>query len=317
MPQLIRKPETDSVLLPSPGEEARWVESFIYADDVAKTVWDVANDALVPKQGQRRATTGTPGGDFYRSMVCRSVEITPVPSSPLAWNVRVTWSTRRSKDGNGSRPWYQITRTTQHRTAAMYRSGNAIFSGVPADGTVTYPPSAYMGGNKVDVGGQPLQVKIAQQLIQVDFLWDRTKNTANGLGGGFASSPDPPTEWTSVYTNTRNNGTFLGWPAGYVTYLGFTSNHTTDEWMVVSHRFLADDWQHLEQRPAPNVAGAPPRLGLGLTWGTGATAVQVRSVEYVVWYQPYETLENFATLLNFDLGSGNIATQISTPGPAW
>lgn len=315
MAQLIRKPDTDTIQLGAPGEEIRWTEAFIFTDTTAKTVFEVLSHSIVPKQGQRRDLGTLPALPFYKSWVCRSIDVSPVPSTKMAWNVRVTWSTRRTYVGITDKPWFNITRSTTQRTAAMYRSGSAIFSGVPANGTVSFPPSSWIGGNKVDTHGIPLQVKISQQQIQVDFLWDRTKNVSTDVVAGAAASPDPPSEWTSVYVNTRNNASFLGWPAGYVTYLGWTANESPDEWLVVSHRFLADDWQFLEQRPGPNVGGKP-LLDVGPTWGA-SPALPTQSVKLVAWYQPYETTENFNNLLNFDLGSGNLLTAITTPKPAF
>lgn len=313
MAQLIRTPQTDQVQMGAPGEEIRWTESFVYTNPTAKTVWQVVNDALVPKQGDRRPI-GALVGDFHKSWVCRSVDVTPSQNSPLAWNVRVTWSTRRSQQAD--RPWFNLTRTTTQRTAAMYRSGAAIFTGVPADGSVAFPPAGWIAGNKVDTNGIPLSVKISQQQIQVDFLWDRTRNNAQDVVAGAASSPDPPSEWTSVYVNTRNNAAFLGWPTGYVTYLGWTANESPDEWMVVSHRFLADDWQFLEQRPGPNMGGKP-LVDVGPTWGA-SPSLPTQSTKLVAWYQPYDSLTNFSNLLNFNLnGSGNIWNAINTPYPAW
>jgi hypothetical protein len=181
---------------------------------------------------------------------------------------------------------------------------------------VAFPPAGWIAGNKVDTNGIPLSVKISQQQIQVDFLWDRTRNNAQDVVAGAASSPDPPSEWTSVYVNTRNNAAFLGWPTGYVTYLGWTANESPDEWMVVSHRFLADDWQFLEQRPGPNMGGKP-LVDVGPTWGA-SPSLPTQSTKLVAWYQPYDSLTNFSNLLNFNLnGSGNLWTAINTPYPAW
>ena len=321
MAQLIRKPETDTISMPSPGEEIRWTESFLYVDDVAKSAWEVVEDALVPKQGERRSLGGLPSNGFNNSFICRSIDITPVPASKLAWNVRVTWGSRRPKfdQGQGDRPWFKITRSTQQRTLGIYRTGAAIWqasSGVDAEGNAPYPPAQWIQGDKVDVNGQPLVVKISQQLIQVDFLWDRTLNEANAVLGGAAASPDPPSEWTSEYVNSRNDTAFLGWPAGYVTYLGWSANHANEEWLVVSHRFLADDWQHLEQRPAPNKANYP-LMGPGPSWGAAPNIVPTQSMLFVAWYQPFKDQKEFWDLLDFDLGTGNIRDAIENPNPAF
>lgn len=314
--KLIHTPETDSIQLAAPGEEIRWVQSMIYVNDAspAKTPWEVLADSLVPKQGQRYAvateTTFPPGFSSLQRFVCRSVDISPVPQSKYAWNLRVTWSTRRPMDQN--KPWFNLTRTTSFRTTPMYRTGSAIFTGVPASGDMVFPPTAWIGGTKVDLFGQPLNVKIGQQQIQLDILWDRSFDKSTDAVAGAAASHDPPSEWTSIYANTRNTTAFLGWPQGYVTYLGWTASKSPDEWLVVSHRFLADDWQHLEQRPGPNLGGKQA-LSAGPNWGT-SPVVATRSASYVSWYQPYPTRTEFWNLVNWRTG---LEAALKNPLPRW
>lgn len=314
--KLIYRPENDSVQMGTPGEEIRWTQSMTYINDSnpPKTVWEVMADSLVPKQGQRYAvaaeTTFPPPFGSLQQFVCRSVDLSPVPQSPQAWNIRVTWSSRRPR--NAARPWFNLTRTTTYRTAPMYKGGGSIFSGVPANGDMPYPPTAWITGTSVDANLQPLQVKIAQQQIQVDILWDRSFQLAADALAGAAASHDPPSEWTSVYSASRNNSAFLGWPEGYVAYLGWTANESPDEWLVISHRFLADDWQHLEQRPAPNAAGKP-LLATGPTWGT-SPAIPTQSAAHVAWYQPYPVRTNFWALFNWQ---GGLEDALKNPKPRW
>lgn len=293
-------PNSDVLEQAMPGEAITLTRTFtfVYDDVTYKNSSQVLADALVPKPGTRH--------DTRPEFVVRNVQATPIPQSPRAWQVRVTYSTR--KPYVETKPWFRITRSTSFRTAAGYRSGN-IWTGVPANGTVAFPPTADMGGTKVDSNGQPLQWKIAQQTITVEHLWDRTKDTAPAALAGAAASPDPPSEWTSVYCNTRNNAAFLGWPAGYVTYMGWTANQSPDEWLVISHRFLADDWQHLEQRPAPNAAGTK-LLDVGPTWAGYPT----KASKTVVWYQPYETVLDFSALFTW---RPNLWSAMTTPQPSW
>jgi hypothetical protein len=298
---LREQPSSSTYDLGMPGEVSTWSQEFLFVYSPASpmlTAADIMGDALVPKPATRHPT--------IPQWVCRSVTVAPSGSSSQAWNVRVKWTTRVAF--GSSAPWFRITRSTSARTAAGYRSGD-IWSGVASDGTVAFPPTSAIGGVKVDSNGVPLQWKISQQTIVVEHLWDRTKNRAADAMSGAASSPDPPSEWTSVYANARNNATFLGWPAGYVTYQGWTANQSPDEWLVVSHRFLADDWQHLEQRPAPTPAGTK-LLDTGPTWVGIATA----SAKTVVWYQPYPTTANLSNLFTWQSG---LWSAITSPGPSW
>lgn len=292
-------PTSSTMEVPLPGNESTWTKVFIleYSGDPIRTVDEILADTVVPQIGTRMS--GKP------QWVVRDVSASPVPQSPRAWTIKVKYSTRADTE---ARRWFRITRSTSYRTAAGYRSGN-IWTGVPANGTVTYPATADMGGTKVDANGVPLQWKIAQQTITVEHLWDRTKDTAATAVTGAASSCDPPSEWTSIYAASRNSAAFLGWPAGYVAYMGWTANQSPDEWLVVSHRFLADDWQHLEQRPVNDPSGKPI-----LSTGPTIAGYPSKSCGVVVWYQPYENLQNFANLFNWRSG---LWTQITAPVPGW
>lgn len=316
--RLIPNPSCDQVAMGHPGDEIRWTQSFTWLSTKKNpfpSVWDCIGDAKVPQQGQRytkdysvEAQPAVSSTDQKYNYVCRNVDVAPVSGSPSAYTVKVTWSTRKPMDA--ARQWFKITRSTGFRTASAYRSGSTLFAGVPASGTVSYPPTAWAQGSKVDSNGTPLQFKIAQQSIQVDILWDRTKDRSLNLSNGQYDDPDPPSTWTSEYCNKRNSQRFLGWPIGFVTYLGWTANESPDEWLVVSHRFLADDWQFLEQRPGPNVSGKA-LLGPGPGWGS-SPALTTMSVANVAWFQPYEVLADFSDLFTWRT---NLWTAITQPKP--
>lgn len=309
--RIVRMPDSGNMQLGAPGEMSNLVETFLYTydDETIKTVINIAGDVDVPQQGERyRAIApGAANVTLMKNWICRSVDIQPVPQTPRAWIIRVTWGTRFY--GEGNRPYFNITRSTSQRTAGMYRSGSNIFNGVATSGTVAFPPTVWIQGTAVDVNFQALPVKISQQSIQVDFLWDRTRDTSQDTMSGAALSPDPPSEWTSVYVNSRNQTSFLGWPAGYVTYLGWTANESPDETLVISHRFLADDWQFLEQRPAPNTGGKPL-----LDSGPTLVTIPTQAAKYVYWYQPYPSLKEFSNLFSWRSG---LWENITNPLPAY
>jgi hypothetical protein len=320
--RLIPRPDTDTFSLAAPGEETTWTQqfTFVYDDATLKTVWDVYGDNLVPKQGSRYVPPGsTPATDIRSRFICRSVDIKPIPQSPRAWDVRVMWSHRQPQDA--SRPYFRITRSTGFRSFAAYRGGAAIFTGVPANGSVPYPPTGWIGGDKLDAAQQPITWRIAQQSIQVDITWDRSFNKSTDAVPGATVHPDPPNEWTSIYCGTRNDAAFLGWPIGYVTYLGWTMSPSPDETAVVSHKFLADDYQFLEQRVAPATGGTgkPALAGTVTNWGAGPV-IPVNHAGYVAWYQPYQPLTDFSNLFKWrQWGAGganeNLWWRMSNPAP--
>ena len=142
--KLIPTPSCDSIQLAAPGDETRWTQTFLWMSDATNplpSAWDCIADAKVPQQGQRytkdftiAAQPAVTSADARYNYVCRSVDVAPVPQSPSSYTVRVVWSTRVPQ--SAARPWFKLTRSTSFRTAAAYRSGSTLFSGVPANGTV-------------------------------------------------------------------------------------------------------------------------------------------------------------------------------------
>lgn len=291
-----------------PGEERTWTQQFVYVNDEEANL-----DAHFVRQD---VTTGVPFTGMRHPdkpiWVCRSVEVSPIPQSKFGYMISVRWSTRHVLDNPAeatasTRQWFRITRSTSIRTVAQYRSGTAIWSAANllANKNVTWPPTADIGGDKVDANGQPKQLRVAQQTIDVSFLWDRTYDSTNAIADGA----DPEQQTFDAFLNTRNNASFLGWQAGMVTYVGTTYNQAPDEWMVVTHKFIADEWYHLEQRAVPNIAG-PPLLVAGTNW----IGMPMRQAEKVAWYQPFNSVVDFELLFSWRDG---LWESITTPQPAW
>jgi hypothetical protein len=308
--KMIEMPSSSSAEMAMPGEEVTWTQAFrFFTTDINPTVWDVLGDALVPKQGQRYAGVLA---DYRSNFVCRSVSATPVPQAPQsqAWDIRVKWTCRAPQDP--TRPYFKISRSTTTRTAQFWRTGS-MWTNAIADGTEPMPPVQDLGGVKTDTNGQPITMPVFQQQIQVDVLWDRTKDNSSALG--YAASPDPPMNWYDDFGYSRNSAAFLGWPIGYVIYQGWSFNPGPDEMGILSHRFLADNFQFCEQRPLPNTSGKP-LLDTGLTWGgtAGTPAIPVQAQKYVFWYQPYRTLTNFSTLFTI---RPNLWEAMTAPKPVW
>lgn len=311
--RFVETPNSARISMAMPGEERTWTQTYVYTTtaDPIPTAHEVLADggAGVPQVGSRH-----PSKPIW---VCRNVDIAPVPQSRNAWTVTVKWSTRHVLDdpyeaSNLTRQWFKITRSTSVRTAAIYRNGSAIWSATDlnADGTVTWPPTTDIAGTKVDANGQPKQQRIAQQTIDVSFLWDRTLDTGYTMSGNAADTyPDPDQQYWDNWIGKRNDAMFLGWSEGMVTYLGSTMNQAPDEWIVITHKFLADEWQHLEQRAVPNAAGQVILLP-GATW----IGNQVRQAQTVAWYQPFNAVDDFDALFSWRPG---LLESIETPKPGW
>lgn len=311
--RFVETPNSARISMAMPGEERTWTQTFTYVGDgtAAISAHDVLADvgSGVPEVGSRHQTRPI--------WVCRNVDVAPIPQSKYAFTVTVKWSTRHVIDDpsaadSNTRQWFKITRSTSVRTAGIYRSGSAIWSAtnLNANGTVTWPPTADIAGTKVDANGQPKQQRIAQQTIDVSFLWDRTYDVGYTMSGNSADTyPDPDQQYWDEWIGTRNDALFLGWGVGLVTYLGSTMNQAPDEWIVITHKFLADEWQHLEQRAVPNAAGQVILLP-GATW----IGNQVRQAETVAWYQPFNAVADFSELFSWRPG---LLESIETPKPGW
>lgn len=301
---IIPTPQDDAVQMGAPGEESTWTRTFkavakgITIDEetgeptYVPRVWDVLDADGVPVRGERSCSAGT-YSPVEKVFVCQSVDASPDPASPYAWNIRARYTARTSWPAEGE-PWFKITTSTGFRTTGIYRDGD-VWGSVPSDGSVAYPPTSWIGGTKLDLNLNPISWKIVQQQIQIDILWDRCIDNADGIvPGGSAAGPDPPPEWSTNYCNKRNDATFMGWPAGFVTYLGFTTSPIdTSGRTIVSHRFLADLWSHLEQRVVPNIGNLP------LSSVSTFNGIDVHHADKVFWYQPYQTTADFSDLFTW------------------
>ena len=307
--RFVEIPSSGKVSVAMPGEERTWTQTYLFQSTDEMTVHEVFADALVPNPGDRNLAKP--------AYVCRTVDVQPVPQSKYAWHVNVKWSTRHVLDNPDeedatTRQWFRITRQSSVRTAGIYRDGSAIWSAtnLNSNGNVTWPPTADIGGTKVDANGQPKQKRIAQQTIDVSILWDRSLDVGGDMSGnGVDFYPDPDQGFWDEYIGTRNEEAFLGWGIGMVTYVGTTMNQAPDEWVVITHKFIADEWQHLEQRAVPNAAGQVILLP-GATW----IGNQVRQAETVAWYQPYNELKDFADLFDWRPG---LMESIDLGFPSW
>jgi hypothetical protein len=214
---------------------------------------------------------------FIASMVCRSVNAVPEVSVPYTWRVTAVYSTMlpvdAAKQGYGAKQTMAIS----GRQYAEYRKGVSI----PVDGTVAWPPTADIGGTKIDLNGMPRAKELPQVTRQLEYKWDRTPLIST-------TTPDDP-DWQVFYDaiNKRNSVAFMDASIGTMLYKGFSASLDREIWRIV-HTWVFDSFYHLEQMPVPNPTGQPI-----LFPGVTIAGQQILQCQKVAWYQRYPDTIDF------------------------
>lgn len=216
---------------------------------------------------------------FVAQLVCRSVVAVPEPAVPYTWRVTAVYSTMApvdaSKQGYGAKQTINLA----SRQYAEYRTGVTL----PANGTVTWPPSADIGGTKIDLNGNPRAKEVPQITRQLEYKWDRTPLIST------TTPDDPPFQTYLDAVNKRNSVAFMDASIGTMLYKGFSASLDREIWRIV-HTWIFDPFFHVEQMPVPNPTGQPVLLP-----GTSVAGLQILQCDKVAWYQRFTGTTDFNT----------------------
>lgn len=239
---------------------------------------DSALIAAVPAPRTRPPSAIYGTDAYFKTLVARDVTLTPLVERPYSWRVSVRYSTRGPlHDGAGQ--FCIVTRSTQIRQAALYRTGATIPS--QGDPSGSYPDIA---GTRVDLNGNPREYEVPQTVVSMEVWWDRT------LPSGTPAA-EPSYSTYSATVGKRNSAAFAGYPIGSLLYRGFQAA-PIDNYYRLTHTFLHDEWYHLEQIPCPNPTGQA-LLDPGISIG----GVQLLQTTKVAWYQKYTSKAAFSGLV--------------------
>lgn len=216
---------------------------------------------------------------FVAQLVCRSVVAVPEPAVPYTWRVTAVYSTMApvdaSKQGYGAKQTINLA----SRQYAEYRTGVTL----PANGTVTWPPSADIAGTKIDLNGNPRAKEVPQITRQLEYKWDRTPLIST------TTPDDPPFQTYLDAVNKRNSVAFMEASIGTMLYKGFSASLDREIWRIV-HTWIFDPFYHVEQMPVPNPTGQPVLLP-----GTSVAGLQILQCDKVAWYQRFPGTTDFNT----------------------
>lgn len=293
--KIIRHAAGPQYKVSSPGQPFTMTESYLVSwipvneQDVQSLPEDIAiivaasetgaGGLRIPKVQERYV-----GCDANASfLVCESVDWRVMPGALKTWMVTANWSSLMEFQYNATipEPWTRITRTSSMRQMPIWRVDAAI----PAEPYV-YPPAAAggdIGGQRVDVGGQPANRFVQQMQIICEFYYDRTFTL--GPDDEIAAEPGP---FFSGWLGTRNSVEFLGYDPGQILCNGISVSPVNDQIYIMQFKFLFDWMSFFEQRPAPNAGGASFLAAAA----TAFLGVPYRQSSLVSWYQPYPDRED-------------------------
>lgn len=284
---IIEKPESRTYSLSQPGTDStivctyqvRWqatTDPDPYPGDSA-----ILTAASVPKPSLRPPADLHASDPWLKLAVCRTVTYQPIRESPYSWLVQATWSVSANEPYTHMGVFARQTRNAAARALAQYRTWTSL----PTNGDATWPPSTDIGGTKVDLNGNPRRREVAQQTLQLEYLWDRT--TASST-----TATDPAFATFIGNQSTRNSVVMFGiFPIGSLLYRGCQATLEQEVWRLI-HVWIFDDLYFLEQVPVPNATGEPILLP-----GVTVAGQQINQVDKVGWYQPYPTKTDHAAML--------------------
>ena len=214
---------------------------------------------------------------WLASMVCRSVNAVPEPAVPYTWRITAVYSTMVPVDDKQQGYGVKQTISLSSRQYAEYRTGVTL----PANGTVTWPPSADIGGTRIDLNGAPRAKELPQITRQLEYKWDRSPLIST------TTPVDPPFQTFYDAVNKRNSVAFLGASIGTMLYKGFSATLDREIWRIV-HTWVFDSYYHVEQIPVPNPTGQPILMP-----GVSVAGQQIQQCDKVAWYQRFTGTTDF------------------------
>ena len=272
------------------------------------------------------ATAGVPP-------IVRRISGAIVPGSRLVWQVDVMLSLVGYQTVY-NRPHATVTTTSSVRMAAAYRLGTGLKFlteqtaqpklGEPTQGEVfttgncgtgsnarvgTYDSSNWLtyvkstmdiGGQKVDIGGQPISVPIEQLHYTLQFVIRKPNFGEDIIPGG----PAAPTDYGQRYVgcmwelwgqypqwalNKRNASTLFGYVPGSLVVTNVTNTPIDDEFVICNVTLTWDEWGHCEQAPWSFQGNMPPTIE------AGAGDRKILNADTVYWINPHQECFNWAS----------------------
>jgi hypothetical protein len=297
--QIIKHRNSQSYRIGKPGEDFTLTEVFHVTWIPSSSVDAYPGDGSILASASNTAITGTrvpkvqeryAGCDANLSfLVCESVDWRVNPEAMYSWTVTAHWATRMEFAYQDlPEPWTRITRVGQLRQMQVWRRGTDI----PDFGTYVWPPTADIGGTKVDIHGQPSIRQVPQMSIICEFRYDRTWTL--GPDDEIQAEPSP---LFANWLGTRNTEEFLGYDPGFVLCTGISASPINDQGYLMQYRFLFDWLGHYEQRSAPATNGAN-FLAAAATNFIGVPFLQASKIG---WYQPFPDEEDLKLMFPPDV----------------
>jgi hypothetical protein len=216
---------------------------------------------------------------FIAGFVCRSVNAVPEVSVPYTWRVTAVYSNMGAVDASKQGYGAKHTLAVSGRQYAEYRTGVTL----PTNGTVTWPPSADIGGTRIDLNGAPRAKELPQITRQLEYKWTRVPAIST------TTPVDPPFQTFFDAINKRNSVAFMEAAIGTMLYKGCSATLDREIWRLV-HTWVFDPFYHVEQMPVPNPTGQPILLP-----GVSIAGQQVMQCDKVAWYQRFPGTTDFNT----------------------
>ena len=152
------------------------------------------------------------------------------------------------------------------KVSSVYLDAFRVGAALPSD--LSFPADEDISGTSVDMGGSPISVQATQATVETTFNVESVPNFASL----FAA------------TGARNSGTFLGFAAGTLLYLGPTIDRVGANQYQRRDSFVFDSFSHCRQ-----IIGEVDLDGR-------AVLDEYQRAAKVYWRQPFSNTFNFSSL---------------------
>lgn len=280
------------------GEISTWTQVYRVEADTDHTPNELLLEFVggLPPELRSRPFTSD------KRWIVRDVQFAPVDYR--VWDCTVTLVTRLTtnvlpSDSDltfGNKQWWTMSRRVTAVTTDWWIKPTTL----PTNFDATWPPSAVIGGSKIDLAGIPYKQPMWRHEVFLTTFFERAYQKSVSANNWSAYA------YFNIANaiNKRNSAAFLSYPVGQIALIGFDEQPSEDPWQSVTLRFIATEYGHLEQRP---IGGPDGKILLTSTATYAGKTIKQNDAAF--WYQPYESKFDFTTLSDF--------SEITSPTPTW
>jgi len=153
-----------------------------------------------------------------------------------------------------------------------------------------------IGGDPLDINGEPLTMPIEQTSITLSFVirepyyasYSAATRTTNAMWESWGKNP-------RTHVNKRNSSVLFGYAIGRLVVMSVNVTRIDMEFRRVDITLVDDEWYHFDQMPWSTV-GVVPKLDTGCAGEAEEGDLVTWNCKYVLWVTPIVEGFNWSTI---------------------